>query len=255
MKLTHKLCGAALVAALGVAVAIPTTTHAKEGGPFQVDMDITFEQDTDADTGSVTTPTDRPSPPPTNIPTTDPGEFGIKTVTPLTFGTEKIQNTGTPGQYWAKNWKGKSADGKDAESPNFLEIKDARIQKNHKYQLQAKITEQFSQVVDGTKENLTGASLTFTNGYIPYTSSEASVALDANNIVPGAVVTDTAAGTIVDNTDENKGLGYTQIQFGKYKTADAQDSEKSIKLTVPATTTVYQGKYSGKITWNLVAAP
>ncbi|WP_430607174.1 hypothetical protein IGJ55_000304 [Enterococcus sp. AZ170] len=262
MKLTHKLCGAVLLAAVGVAMATPGITKAAdENGDnkqFDGEMNIEFSHDTDKDTDtSRETLTDSDGNSDTEIIsgeiTREPvaARFGIRDVTPLDFGARKAVADGGVREYWAKNY----TEPKGVMANNVL-VKDGRTDvADHTYTVKAQITTPLNTMFENEKRELKGATITYNNIGIK-TNVDAGIALSEDSLVAktGIVVGEGTQATFVDNKGEAgaptlKGQGEAYIHFGKLTAEGEQSSEESVKLTIPKDQTLFQGKYSGVVTW------
>lgn len=252
MKLTHKLCGAALLAVIGVSVVLPNATKADDKS-LSNGMDIEFTRNTDSDTGGFILTTGSGQGTITEgITITDVGDFGVRAVSPLNFGLNKAVTDGNARTYWAKNWLGKGTGGNSAAA-NVVEIKDTRSTNDHTYNLTAKITEEFTGNFENVSTKLTGATLNFYNPIVQ-SDQPAALALKSTMTRNGVEVAyNTPSQPIVDNTEAGTGLGKSQIFFGDYAAAaDAvTSSEKSVKLTVPADQDLKDTTYRGTILWTL----
>lgn len=251
MKMTHKLCGAALLAATGVALALPNTTKAvntKEGTGH-----IGFSYDTSGTSNVVPTePGNSTGTTITNIPdVTNPGEFGIIAVTPLEFENHDVLTANTKRSYDASvfhaNTENPAKGTETFDVQNFVKYQDLRSIETHAYKLSAAMTAPFK-TTSGVE--LKGASLTYKNAY---TTQTGAVELNPNGVV-NAPETLKAEGNSVDfikNTGVN-GVGYGQfeINFGKMNDA-TQDAAKSVTLDIPTTSAIGTGDYNAVITWTL----
>lgn len=247
MKLTHKLCGAALVAVVGVAVAGPGASITKAvsdstDGPGKIvftDEDYT----TNTDGGKIpdTTETD-PTLPSKN------GEFVIRSVSPLDFGTAEATVGKTVVAFAAPH---QSTGNAAASSANFVRFKDNRKNDDNSYQVSAKLTTQFT---NGTGKELTGATIEYTNlrlldaaenGALKPADSglEASVNLEYDKAAP-----------VYTNSDKTKGRGDYFVAFGELGNAVAP-ADGSVKLTIPSDTALYNGEYNAAITWTISDTP
>lgn len=260
MKLTHKLCGAALLAVIGAAIAVPGIASA-DNTTAKGDMDIQFTRNTEDDTdtarpeltdstggkdtefesGTITRPL-------------KPVVFGIQDVTPLSFGENSIVTDGNDRVFWAKNYTEK-----DGVAANSVSIKDTRSTLNHNYTLTAQITKPMTTTVtegsESVERKLAGATLLYRN-IERKTNVAEEIALPKSAVVSQAEVSETAPATIVSNNGENKdqGQGQTAIYFGSLTANGEQSSEKSVKLTVGKEQTIFEGKYKGEVTWVMTAA-
>lgn len=251
MKLTHKLCGAALLAVVGVALAIPGTTKAAENptGESKAGMDIEFapkgedgSEDLGDNSGNLTDPE-------ISVPYK---LFGVEFVSPLEFG--EAQATATERTFWAKNWT--KADG-TVVGPNQVLINDDRMTGDNTYYVKAEITKELTANIGGTNKVLAGSILRYRNLSISTTTSEALALDPATTFVEdeSADVKFGSKATIIDNSvtnnpDKTKGQGKTYLNFGNAKAEDGEvTSEKSVSLTIAADQQIVEGKYNGEITW------
>ncbi|EOL50471.1 WxL domain-containing protein [Enterococcus caccae] len=266
MKLTNKLCSAALLAAVGVSIALPSITKAAEEPEQAIstnkgDMDIQFTRNT-ADDTDTTRPelTNSDGTPVTDLtsgtvtrPLT-PAVFGIQDVTPLSFGEHAIVTDGNTREFWAKNYKETNG-----EMANNVVIKDVRSTLNHNYTLTAQITKPMTTTVTegntSVERKLEGATLTYSN-IQRQTNVADEIALSPDAVAPTVTVKEDAPEAVVNNTNAatpDKGQGQTYIQFGKLNAAGDTASDKSVKLTVGKDQTIFEGQYKGEVTWVLSA--
>ncbi|WP_086315510.1 hypothetical protein A5821_002995 [Enterococcus sp. 7F3_DIV0205] len=260
MKLTHKLCSAALLAAVGVAVAVPGITKADDT-TFKGDMDIQFtrnteddtnttrpgltdsngEKDTDIESGTITRPL-------------KPVVFGIQDVTPLSFGENAVVTDGNDRVFWAKNYTEKNG-----VMANNVAIKDVRSTLNHNYTLTAQITKPMTTTVkegaESVDRKLDGATLLYRN-IGRKTNVAQEIALPESAVKTSAEVSEAAPAIVVDNNGANKdqGQGQTYIHFGKLTATGEEASTKSVKLTIGKEKSIFEGDYKGEVTWVLTAA-
>lgn len=262
MKFTHKLCGAALLAVVGVALVVPNNTKADDGVGLEGGAEIEFTE-----TSSTTPPTNPPGgsnsgPISGTSGTSDAGTFGISYVTGLDFGKhENMTKTGID-TYWAKKWVATNNDGKTIENAHFVNFNDSRQQKGHAYVIQAKLTKEFSSTLEnGDDVKLNGVSLTYNNPSLIANGETAESLAPTAGLKPGAVVTKDAQTIMLDNSnpaDEEIGFGYFTLMFGQYALGDADGGAgKSISLTIPKADnrTVYNTKYQGGVTWTMSVTP
>lgn len=246
MKLTHKLCGAALLATVGIAVAAPSATkanteHSGEGK-------ITFTKDTSGsdpiytpdpdDTGSGS---DRPIiDEPGN---TDPADRKIIFVSDLDFEVHERLTNSNEKKYFAKAYENAGE-----EMPNFVKFKDARSEvANNTYAINAQITTQFTNPAAAvpSEQVLNGATITYGNAKVSSTTNAATLPQ-----APNAITTVTADGktTVLDNLTENgrTGFGTHDITFGSVVNGTAADS---VMLAIPGDVILANGDYQAVITW------
>ncbi|MGX7265060.1 WxL domain-containing protein [Enterococcus crotali] len=250
MKLTHKLCGAALLSLVGVALAVPNTTKAVDSvkdGSGHIKFTLTDPGTDITDPGSGTTITNIPS-------VTDPGTFGIMAVTPLEFETHSVLTAQTKRDYDASPFLANPGSvepgNEEFEVQNFVKYRDIRTTVNHTYKLSAALTQNFKDVASGTY--LTGSELTFAN--IDTTSLDAvaqpkgvtptnKLTANADNTLPGA-----SAEFIRNEVTDNTGAGNIELNFGRHTLGTAGNS---VKLTIPTSTSIGIGDYNAVITWTL----
>lgn len=260
MKLTKKLSSAALLAAFGIAVAVPGVTKADDT-TSKGDMDIQFTRNTEDDTDT-TRPqlTDETGGKDTELESGEitrplqPAIFGIQDVTPLSFGENAVVTDGNNRVFWAKNYTEEKG-----EMANNVVIKDVRSTLNHNYTLTAQITKPMTTTVkegaESVERKLDGATLLYRN-IERKTNVAEEIALPTTAIIDNVEVNEEAAKTIVDNNGENKdqGQGQTYIQFGKLTATGEEASDKSVRLTIGKEKSIFEGDYKGEVTWVLTAA-
>ncbi|MBM7689833.1 hypothetical protein BCR24_13155 [Enterococcus ureilyticus] len=254
MKLTHKLCGAALLTVIGVGLALPSVAKA-DGGDAKVSSStgkIKFKQDG--------TGTDIPTPPETDGPeitqppvNPDNGPLKVITIAPLDFGTNEVTTPTANGwEYYASTFKTTEKDNADntIEMPNFVTFKDERADDlPNKYKLTAKATT----FKNTAGKELKAATLTYDNIRLTTTG-------DAGQINPTAaaktqvLATDGTTPTEFVNQDaDDKGFGRFDLVFGKMADGNA---DKSVKLSIPAANNKLStaSEYTSTITWTIADA-
>lgn len=267
MKLTHKLCGAVLLAAVGVAVAVPgiTKADAEADKQFAGDMDIQFtandadktdssrpdltDSDGSADTEIISGTITRPL---------RPVIFGIQDVTPLSFGKQAVVTDGNDRVFWAKNYEEENG-----VMANNVAIKDVRNTLDHSYTLTAQITTPLTTMVkDGAQEvkkDLAGATLYYRNIGVKTNVAEA-IALPGGSVVPEANVAEDKPVVFVNNKKAgneatyDKGQGQSYIHFGKLTATGEEASTKSVQLTIGKEKSIFEGDYKGVVTWVMAEA-
>ncbi|MEI5989914.1 hypothetical protein A5881_001407 [Enterococcus termitis] len=256
MKLTHKLCGAALLAATGVALALPNTTKANdlEGSGH---IEFTYNSDenpviTDPGNSTGTTIT-------TGITTTNPGPMGIIGISPLEFESHDILTSQTQRDYNASLITA-NPDSTDADKAtntekfdmqNAVWFQDLRATDDRPYQVSAKITENFKEKTSGTY--LKGANITYKNINVTSTadpSLKPAEKAGTLKLTAGDAATAGDSVIFVDNKGAADGVGYGkfELNFGLHSDDTAKDA---VVLNIPATTAIGEGDYSAKITWTM----
>lgn len=262
MKLTHKLCSAALLAAVGMAVAIPNSVKAApEDKQLAAGMDIQFTENTgDGTTNTITDGDGSGAGTVTSgLVTTDAGTFGVRAITPLKFGSDNSSASGSGRHFFAKNFAANDYEGSTDKiiAPNYVEFVDDRAQLDHKYEITAQITTELNTTVgtENTVRKLDGATLQFLNGRV---KSETDT---TNTLTPTEAVATTAVAfgqptQILGHEDAAKGRGRFKMLFGTYAVGGDTDSEKSVKLNIKDETELFQDtNYQGEITWSMNVLP
>ncbi|WP_321385929.1 WxL domain-containing protein [uncultured Enterococcus sp.] len=252
MKLTHKLCGAALVAAAGVALAVPNTTKAQEhshrGNAY---IEFTRDSTRETDVTQITKPGDSTGSKATDIDSseiqpTNPGDFGIIFVTPLNFGQHEIMNGTVTEDYFAKPFTG-NANGTDKwSSPNFVKFRDDRQTLDHKYKLSVQMVSPFTGDVDGQTHTLDGATITYNNLNLASidnaTHYPTTPAFETNITIADGLGKQLA----YTNVEATKGIGVYELCFGDDSTA-----ADSVKFHLPETSLAYTSAYKSVVEWTM----
>jgi hypothetical protein len=252
MKLTHKLCAAALVAAFGAAVALPHGASAAEN-PLEWSGQGTINFSEDDGEDKPLDPTDPTKPGEIVKPPVNPAKGPLKVIaiTDLNFGANKVTPaTGNGWEYTAQASEVEYKDGKKVVSPNFVQYKDTRADNQpNKHTLIAKATT----FTNGEKQELKSAQLKFSNIKLVNGADQNQVNVAG---VPAAqtVETDgTTPTTFVTQDAADKGFGQFILQFGD--TADSTEGD-SVKLWVPSEGNKLSTSsgYSSTITWTIADA-
>lgn len=274
MKLTHKLCGAALLAVAGVAVALPNNTKATDGDPRSAGADIEFTST--ENTASKPDPNQSGSGDgipgnSSDLPWTDAKGFGVSAVTRLEFDKHAIVQDGKDQPYQAKKWVSTDESGTKIENANFVSFEDLRVIDDHSYKITAKITTPFTnskKAANGKDVSYTldGTTLKYSNMILSSTNGTPAEAYPTDGLKEGATlsydkVTKGEPVVMLDNTNQTesaqyeKGSGRYNLYFGQYGSTE-KDPEKSVLLTIPTSKNVMQeGKYSGVVEWTMASVP
>lgn len=250
MKLTHKLCGAALLSVVGVSLALPNVTKA-DNVPVASKGEIEFTKNTTEDT-SMPDITDTDSWI-TDLPVTDPGEFGIMAVTPLDFDKHAATFNGEIRNYNVLPLVANAGNSNEFKTENFVAFKDTRSTLNQKHTLSAELTKQFTASVDGGVDNvsLDGATITYKNIHLTQTIGDSSQ-YPVNTVLGNGSATETlafgASKTFYQNLDADKGKGRFELVFGS---KGENNIEESIQLDIPQSVNLFNAKYTATITWTL----
>ncbi|MEI5990812.1 hypothetical protein A5881_002317 [Enterococcus termitis] len=250
MKLTHKLCGATLVALAGVALAAPNTTKAVEDTGSGAGT-IKFTIGTDTKDVLPTEPGVSDGTKITNIPDVkNPGEFGIIAVTPLDFDSHDSLTASKKRDYnalpFAANAGSVDADAPEFQVQNFVKYQDLRAVATHNYKLSAELTENFK---TATGIELNGANINYTS---VYTTQTGDAVLDPDGVKnAGGTISVGSPVEFINNSGVNgKGYGQFELNFGKVGDA-VQPAESAVTLNIPTSTAIGTGDYQATITWTL----
>lgn len=262
MKTSHKLIGAALLAAAGVAVALPNATKA---APFAGDDaawtgsgQITFQKN---NTGGTITPPDETGPAlsETDINTGDK-DLKIRFVSSLDFDQHDVLTDNQVKTYNAKRYVSTDlATGDPVEMPNFVNFQDYRTEEdNNFYTIKAEITKEFTRTDDATKK-LAGATLTYGNARLTTTTNANTMPSQAAVIGAASPVGYGTGGqqVIVENKEAGKGYGMFDIAFGTLDAgaeAGKLVADESVKLTIPGDVILSAGTYQAEVTWTIEEA-
>lgn len=254
MKLTHKLCGAALLTVVGVGLALPSATKA-DGGDAKVHSSTGKIKFTQEGTG-----TDIPTPPETDGPeitqppvNPDNGPLKVITIAPLDFGTNEVTTPTSNGwEYYAKTFKAAEKDNASniIEMPNFVTFKDERADDlPNKYTVTAKATT-FKNT--GGKE-LKAATITYNNIRLTTTGDQGQINATAAPSTQTLATDGTTPSTFVTQNADDKGFGRFDLVFGKIADGNA---DKSVKLSIPAANNKLSttSEYTSTITWTIADA-
>ncbi|MGG5342827.1 WxL domain-containing protein [Enterococcus sp. AZ192] len=254
MKLTHKLCGAALLATVGVAVAIPNTTKAVEHS-LEGKGHIGFTKDTGTktltDPGSTSSGVVITSN--STLPMTDPGEFGIIAVTPLEFRTHSVLTADESFNASLYEANGSAynpaAPATTKDIQNFVAFYDGR-ENARTYNLSAKSTK----FTEGTTKELAGTQITYSNMWMnTHAGGESPDVLAASQVLK----TDGTSTKFISNdvvATGTKGFGQHEINFGEVsKNGAAGGADQAVTLAVPKADNpvIVSGDYTATITWTL----
>ncbi|MFD1899277.1 WxL domain-containing protein [Enterococcus termitis] len=265
MKLTHKLAGTALLAALAVAAAGPATKAADPNKPGVGEGEIEFTSKTyeTYDTSGVVPPnTDSQSTRDTDSTALLDGEFLVQGMSKLVFNSQAA-TTGAVTS-WAKPTTANPTTASDhvPARANWVQFKDDRQTDDHTYELTAKITRnfQFNDTAKGKVRNITGAEITYGNPILVADAENESLKPSSNGIKT-AVVNETTPAAVFTNTDGteangSKGRGRYAVYFGDIDNP-AKKAEESVKLEIPSNQAqeIMNGKYVAEITWTLSETP
>ncbi|EOH97164.1 hypothetical protein UAW_01646 [Enterococcus haemoperoxidus ATCC BAA-382] len=260
------LCKAALLSVIAIGVAVPTATNAAEHTTTGKGK-INYTQDT-GDNKDIDPENPKDSVDPKNPDdVTDNDTFGaitIDRVTTLNFPPQKIGVYTEPQVYSANAVSMTNSAGVDVTRGNYVAWTDKRGGNDHKYQIKAKMTKQFTLAGSDT-DTLKGATIDYRYGLLNSdmvtTSWPATTAVLDFQLAEGAA----ESALVFDNNDSTgvEGLGTYTAEFGQSdldmkneKGEAAKGSIKDgVKLTVPAGINISEGDYEAEITWSIEFSP
>lgn len=251
---------AVLATALIASVSTSTAKAATTGGDYTSNGYVNFAE---GDNTNVT-PVD-PLDPTTPVGPTNPdgstpnpgtgGALSIDFASSLSFGTQSISSTNAT-YYAHAQWISKDKDGNpvDITRPNYVQVTDTR----GTWSGWTLTVAEASQFANSAGESLTGAELTFSNGYANGTTSATP-----SFVKTGTSVISTSATKIL-GAGQNEGMG-TWV-YGLGGNADYQEnggahlSNTAVSTASPITLKVIAGTnkstaYSTQLNWSLTNAP
>lgn len=253
MKLSHKLCGAALVAVAGVALAVPNTTKAENPDSAtgtghikfsytETDPTVPKPDRSSGETGPVVTSND-------TFTIKNPGQFGLVAVTPLEFGSHNVVTANATRDYDALAYD----NGNDVTMANFVQFQDYRDGADHQYTLSANISSNF-QSAEGNF--FKAATLTYNNAWVQNQDLAMGdelkpVGVSASTVLTGGDTKDAAGASVVFiNNTSDTGFGAYALNFGDSKLDTAASS---VTLGIPTENNIVSGDYNAVITWTLAS--
>lgn len=258
MKLTTKLCGAALLAVIGVATVAPKASVIKadsttRDGLGEIEF-VTATYGSFDTSGSGVVPPNSTDTTQNTGETLYDGEFVVQGMSKLDFGQHEAVVGAV--EAWAKPTTANAgASDEVAGRGNWVQWKDNRTTDDHKYYLGAKITDKFSTTVNGTKRTLSGSTITYNNPFLVAAKDNESL---KPSVLPNAStsVNENSVSTVFSNTEETKGRGVYAIYFGEKGNA-AAPADKSVQLNIPSNQAqeIQKAKYTATITWTLSTVP
>ncbi|OTN89909.1 hypothetical protein A5819_002407 [Enterococcus sp. 7E2_DIV0204] len=269
MKLTHKLCGAALLAVLGVAIAAPGATKAAPDHSKAGEGEIQFTKATYGSydsTGGVVPP-DTSSQSTTD---TDPtklldGEFVVQGMSKLVFN-EQQATTGAI-KSWAKPTTANKvgADDHVARRANWVQFKDDRLVDDRTYELSATLVDsdgkgafKFEDTANSKTRSIKGATIDYKNTRLEAHKDNLALAPSTSGLQPTLHLAENTKAKLLTVNENNtgKGRGKYAVYFGDVINPANSDKE-SIELSIPANQAddIRDGKYVATILWTLSETP
>jgi len=278
MKITTKLAGTALIAALGMGAVLPQVAKADTDsltGKGKVEFTKSSSSSTShtnpsggSNSGDVTDSSAGNS-------NSSNGEFGIDYVTNLDFEKHGIiASNASPNTYWASTWVANKGAADEVKNAHHVTFHDLRNTLDHTYEISAEITRQFN-TAESPKEIKEGLELkgsTITYKEISIAPGEGFGKIDELDLTPTGLKQDVIvkfgeSTPVLTNTKPagyteprfNTGYGEYSLMFGKYNAVPEQDtSAKSVMLTIPRGSTnavINEGVYHAEITWTMSETP
>ncbi|MGM0219251.1 WxL domain-containing protein [Enterococcus sp. AZ126] len=265
MKLTHKLCGAALLTVLGVGLAAPGATKAAEDNSKAGDADIQFTKPTygsyDSTGGVIPPDTDKQSTTDTDPTKLVDGEFVVQGMSKLVFN-EQAATTGAIKSF-AKPTTANDPAAADyvSQRANWVQFKDDRLVDDRTYELTAKLVDTdgkgaFKFDDNGKIRNIAGTTIDYKNTKIVAHEDNVSLLPSTSGLKTSIHLAENVPAKLFTATENNtgKGRGKYAVYFGD--TLTNTDTE-SVELSIPANQAddIRDGNYSAKVLWTLSETP
>ncbi|MEI5995349.1 WxL domain-containing protein [Candidatus Enterococcus mansonii] len=269
------LCSMALLAVLGASIALPAAANAEGGDAKKLSGKGSIEYVEDTDGGNEDrdseNPDDKVDPP--YIPNTDKGSLMIDGVSDMNFKQQKAVLTDQ--NYFAEQVE-ITKNGAKEKRGVYLQFTDRRIDNRSKWELRAKMSQQF-EAASGNK--LANSTINFTNP-IMETATDPAVSPHAEPGKDYANFTLEESGNtaeVLKTTDAKNGVGTYTVGFGntvEYHTRTGKGTsvdstgtpagtgdkaneikDGSITLFVPGKTVKTNEAYEAKVLWEIVVIP
>lgn len=262
------LCTLAVVAAITTGALAPIAANAEtEAKTLAGKGEVTYEEDNDTNNpgdpeipGGTEVDPDPDKNPDIEINPTG-GPITIDVVTNLTFPNQKIGVSPAPTKAKANPITLALTDGTSVTRGNYVQWTDKRAGNDHKYQIKAAMTKQFT---NGSNK-LENATITYSNGFLNSEMPAANWPAARPELL---TLTQDGVGEVV--YDNNKaestgaqGLGTFYVEYGT-SAADTKNTlgetstglaGDSVELMVPAGQNIVKGKYVADITWSIEYTP
>lgn len=254
MKSTYKLASAALLASLGLGLAVASETKAytqNETGTGKIEFTQTIDEN---ETGEITSPPNTTEPD-ISIDESDvitgTEELQLRVITSMDFDKHDLVATDTAAKTWpVKSYTADKLDGTGTfEMPHFVRFRDYRAEdgQENTYKISAAMTGEF---MNGT--TALGGTLNYKNTELVTTTNADT--LPSQSVVQNggvfALTPDGASKDVVIQNETGKGYGLFDVMFGDYDEI-VDGKMDAITLSVPANTKIVKGTYTAEITWTL----
>lgn len=262
------LCSLAVVAAITTGALAPVAASAEtEAKSLAGKGEVTYEEDNDTNNpgdpeipGGTDVDPDKDKNPDINI-NPNGGPITIDVVTNLTFPNQKIGVSPVATRANANPIALTLTDGTTVTRGNYVQWTDKRAGNDHKYQIKAAMTNQFT---NGSNK-LENATISYSNGFL--NSEMPSANWPAARPEAFTLAQDGASQVVYDNNTAAstgaQGMGTFYAEFGT-SAADTTNTigetstglaGKSVELMVPAGQSIVKGKYVADITWSIEYTP
>ncbi|OEG12197.1 WxL domain-containing protein, partial [Enterococcus ureasiticus] len=260
------LCSVAVVAAITTGALAPMAANAETEAKSLVGHgEVTYEEDNGKNEpgdpeipGGTNVDPDKDKNPDIEI-NPDGGPITIDVVSNVIFPNQKIGVSPVATTAKAKPVTLTLTDGTTVTRGNYVQWTDKRAGNDHKYQIKAAMTKQFT---NGSNK-LENATISYANGFL--NSNMPAANWSAARPEAFVLTQDGESKLVYDNSVSTgaQGLGTFYTEFGT-STADAKNTleesstglaEDSVELTVPAGQSIVKGKYVADITWSIEYTP
>lgn len=268
---TKTLCTAALLSVIAIGLTVPTVANAAEEkvkdhkvtgkGKIHYKQDNGDNKDID------------PEDPKESVDPKNPGDvtdneaFGtitIDRVTTLNFPEQEIGVHAENQVYSASAVEMENSSGKEVTRGNYVAWTDKRPGNDHKYQIKAKMTKQFT-LAGSPTDTLKGATIDYRYGLLNSdmvtTSWPAKTAVLDFQLAEGTA----ESALVFDNSESTgpAGRGTYTAEFGQSDLSMKNGNDEGakgpiadgVKLTVPAGINISEGDYEAEITWAIEFTP
>ncbi|MGX7245372.1 WxL domain-containing protein [Enterococcus quebecensis] len=260
------LCSVAVVTAITAGALAPIAANAEtESKTLLGKGEVTYEEDNDKNLpGDPENPDGTKVDPEENPGITinpDGGPITIDVVSNLVFPNQKIGVSPEATKTNANPVTLTLTDGTTVTRGNYVQWTDKRSGNDHKYQIKAAMTQQFT---NGSNK-LENATISYANGFL--NSNMPAANWPSSRPEAFTLGEDGQAKLVYDNNKSDstgaKGLGTFYAEFGT-SAADTTNTlgetatglaGDSVELVVPAGQSIVKGKYVANITWSIEYTP
>lgn len=260
----NSLCAVSLLTVLGLSLTNGGNVLAADPAePLVGDGTVTVEEGTTIDP---TDPTPDPEKPgevivdptePGIKPNPSKGSMGIERVSTLDFGTIKTSSSKITKSAKELTWTPDG--GTEQKRGAFIVFNDIRANETYGYDIQAKLTKQFTTSNENVDKTLANSEITYSNAHLDPVKGNTNVV--PSIVTPSFTLSLDAAKTVVTaDKAEKEGKGQYTLEFGRGATYEgtngtADSAKDSVQLSIPSATasSMNTGTYAAEITWTMVA--